>query len=101
MQLHIFEAIKWGSDGTNDTVLLVSAFSVKGAAELADEHLRNVRPQETSAFVDEVRKIAADPRVGNPVVIMGPCDQLAYDYGWESWERDRAEDDWKRIEKQK
>lgn len=95
MHLHLYEVITWGGDGNTDIIFLVSATSVDEAAQLADERLNNmVMDPEVPGYAETVCEIAPDPRSGNPVVILGPCHELAYGYGWKSWTRSGADQPW-------
>ena len=100
MNLFIYEVISWGGDGEPDTIFLVSATSVEEAGEMVDVHLRNIPPINFKAFAEAVCEIAPDPRVGNPTVILGPCFQFAYSYGWKKWKRERPDGEWELAEPQ-
>jgi hypothetical protein len=93
--LFIYEVIRWGGGGEDDTVFLVSASTVDEAAELVDVQLSNMAQESVKPFAQAVCEIAPDPRSGEPTIILGPCFQNAYDYGWKKWERAEERGGWK------
>lgn len=97
MSLIIYEVIAWGGDGQTDTVFLVSARDVQEAAGLVDEYQNKMLHSVPGVHAQTVCEIAPDPRSGNPTIVLGPCHQFAYDYGWKKWERDKPSDPWKQV----
>ncbi len=103
--MKIFKVVRFGCDhdpdGVNgvDTIFLVRSHDYYSAAEIVDESLERLPHEKVEPFSHIVFVIGADTsQLEEPMIIMGPSYEHAYNHGdYPGWERRVKSDDWEEI----